>query len=147
MAGAVQTRPLKQVVKISIFQHCFPSFGLSCFIQHSSCRATNGHRPSTMPSRCFYTRDATSRRVISPPLLGIVRFVLVLIRWWQLSGSILWVEHGLDPFPSFLNVSKAYHDAVTHNITDGTGGLDGSIFFELDWAEVSDIISTRLSFW
>ncbi|KIM38450.1 hypothetical protein M413DRAFT_241815 [Hebeloma cylindrosporum] len=29
----------------------------------------------------------------------------------------------------------AYHDAATHNITDGTGGLDGSIFFELDRAE------------
>ncbi|KAF7300623.1 Peroxidase [Mycena chlorophos] len=28
-----------------------------------------------------------------------------------------------------------YHDTSTHNITDGTGGLDGSLFFELDRVE------------
>ncbi|KDR70676.1 hypothetical protein GALMADRAFT_880845 [Galerina marginata CBS 339.88] len=28
-----------------------------------------------------------------------------------------------------------YHDVATHNISDGTGGLDASIFFELDRAE------------
>ncbi|KAF7349267.1 Peroxidase [Mycena sanguinolenta] len=31
--------------------------------------------------------------------------------------------------------SKVYHDVATHNITDGTGGLDGSIFFEIDRVE------------
>ncbi|KAF8963750.1 heme peroxidase [Flammula alnicola] len=29
----------------------------------------------------------------------------------------------------------AYHDMATHNITDGTGGLDASIFYELDRPE------------
>ncbi|KAF9470970.1 heme peroxidase [Pholiota conissans] len=29
----------------------------------------------------------------------------------------------------------AYHDAATHNITDGTGGLDASIYYELDRPE------------
>ncbi|KAJ7234628.1 heme peroxidase [Mycena haematopus] len=28
-----------------------------------------------------------------------------------------------------------YHDTATHNISDGTGGLDGSIFFETDRSE------------
>ncbi|KAJ7755388.1 heme peroxidase [Mycena maculata] len=28
-----------------------------------------------------------------------------------------------------------YHDVATHNISDGTGGLDGSIFFETDRSE------------
>ncbi|KAF8151527.1 heme peroxidase [Crassisporium funariophilum] len=32
-------------------------------------------------------------------------------------------------------VRFAYHDMSTHNITDGTGGLDASIFFELDRPE------------
>ena len=27
---------------------------------------------------------------------------------------------------------KAFHDMATHNIEDGTGGLDGSIQFEFD---------------
>lgn len=31
---------------------------------------------------------------------------------------------------------QAYHDMATHNVDDGTGGLDASIFFELDRAEV-----------
>jgi hypothetical protein len=31
---------------------------------------------------------------------------------------------------------EAYHDMATHNITDGTGGLDASIFYELDRPEV-----------
>ncbi|KAF8193460.1 heme peroxidase [Pholiota molesta] len=29
----------------------------------------------------------------------------------------------------------AYHDVATHNITDGTGGMDASIFYELDRPE------------
>ncbi|KAF8186683.1 heme peroxidase [Pholiota molesta] len=29
----------------------------------------------------------------------------------------------------------AYHDMATHNVTDGTGGLDASIFYELDRPE------------
>ena len=33
--------------------------------------------------------------------------------------------------------TQAYHDMATHNIADGTGGLDGSIQFEEDRAEVS----------
>lgn len=36
-----------------------------------------------------------------------------------------------------FNVIKAYHDMATFNIEDGTGGLDGSIQFEQDRAEVS----------
>ncbi|KDR77718.1 hypothetical protein GALMADRAFT_95393 [Galerina marginata CBS 339.88] len=32
-------------------------------------------------------------------------------------------------------VRLAYHDMATHNATDGTGGLDGSIFYELDRPE------------
>lgn len=31
---------------------------------------------------------------------------------------------------------------ATHNITDGTGGLDASIFYELDRAEVQAFSST-----
>jgi hypothetical protein len=31
-------------------------------------------------------------------------------------------------------VRLVYHDVATHNISDGTGGLDGSIFFELNTA-------------
>jgi len=129
--GTVRTRPLKRVVKK------FASFGLSRFIRHSSCRATNGHCPSTTPS----TRDMTSRRVISPPL-GILRFALVPILWWRRNGIVLWVELVLEPFLTFLIVGKAYHNAATHNIMDGTGGLDSSIFFELDRAEVSNTISS-----
>jgi len=37
---------------------------------------------------------------------------------------------------AYLYSIQAYHDVATHNITDGTGGLDGSIFFELNRAEV-----------
>ncbi|KDR77593.1 hypothetical protein GALMADRAFT_65799 [Galerina marginata CBS 339.88] len=32
-------------------------------------------------------------------------------------------------------VRLAYHDMATHNVTDGTGGLDASIFYELDRPE------------
>ncbi|KAJ6486907.1 L-ascorbate oxidase [Mycena sanguinolenta] len=32
-------------------------------------------------------------------------------------------------------IRLVYHDVATHNITDGTGGLDGSIFFETDRVE------------
>jgi hypothetical protein len=32
---------------------------------------------------------------------------------------------------------QAYHDMATHDATTGTGGLDGSIVFELDRPEVS----------
>jgi hypothetical protein len=32
--------------------------------------------------------------------------------------------------------SQVYHDIATHNITDGTGGLDASIFFETNREEV-----------
>lgn len=31
---------------------------------------------------------------------------------------------------------KAYHDMATHNIDDGTGGLDASLYYELDRDEV-----------
>ena len=34
---------------------------------------------------------------------------------------------------------QAYHDMATHNVTDGTGGLDSSILFELDRAEVVNL--------
>jgi hypothetical protein len=37
-----------------------------------------------------------------------------------------------------LRRPQAYHDSATHNIIDGTGGLDGSIFYELDRAEVGN---------
>ncbi|RYC59987.1 hypothetical protein CHU98_g6227 [Xylaria longipes] len=50
---------------------------------------------------------------------------------------------GCDGFgsPSFGRIfgaewlRTAYHDMATHNVTAGTGGLDASIFFELDRAE------------
>jgi len=38
---------------IRIFQQCFPLFGLSRFIRHSSRRATNSHCLSTTPPRRF----------------------------------------------------------------------------------------------
>lgn len=43
---------------------------------------------------------------------------------------------------AFLAVSvglprQAYHDMATHNVDDGTGGLDMSIVYELDRGEVS----------
>jgi len=37
--------------------------------------------------------------------------------------------------------SKAYHDMATHNIEDGTGGMDASIRFELDRPEVCGFTS------
>ncbi|TFK76256.1 heme peroxidase [Pluteus cervinus] len=40
----------------------------------------------------------------------------------------------------------AYHDVATHNISDGTGGLDGSLAYELDRAEnVGDGMKDALS--
>ncbi|KAJ7275049.1 heme peroxidase [Mycena rebaudengoi] len=39
-----------------------------------------------------------------------------------------------------------YHDIATHNVSDGTGGLDGSIFFELNRSEnVGDGMKNTLS--
>lgn len=35
-----------------------------------------------------------------------------------------------------LIMGQAYHDMATHNVEDGTGGLDASIRFETDRAEV-----------
>jgi len=32
--------------------------------------------------------------------------------------------------------TQAFHDMATHNVDDGTGGLDGSIVYELGRAEV-----------
>ena len=42
-----------------------------------------------------------------------------------------------------LRRRKAYHDVATHNITDGTGGLDASIFYEVDRDEVGNISTRR----
>jgi hypothetical protein len=38
-------------------------------------------------------------------------------------------------------VRFVYHDMSTHNVDEGTGGLDGSIVFELDRAEVRPFLS------
>ena len=37
---------------------------------------------------------------------------------------------------------QAYHDMATYNVTDGTGGLDGSIQYEQDRAEVGSLRSS-----
>ena len=39
-------------------------------------------------------------------------------------------------FPVRANSTQAYHDMATHNVADGTGGLDASIRFETDRPEV-----------
>ena|ERR1700761_6399935 len=41
-------------------------------------------------------------------------------------------------------VRLVYHDTATHNVSDGTGGLDGSIFFETSREEVRLILCVRL---
>lgn len=38
--------------------------------------------------------------------------------------------------PTILTEVQAYHDMATHNIEDGTGGLDASIQYEMGRAEV-----------
>lgn len=35
---------------------------------------------------------------------------------------------------------QAFHDMATHNVDDKTGGLDGSIVYELDRPEVSYLL-------
>ena len=37
------------------------------------------------------------------------------------------------------NIIQAYHDVATHNVTDGTGGLDASIFYEFNRPEVRSV--------
>jgi hypothetical protein len=39
---------------------------------------------------------------------------------------------------------QAYHDVSTHDANAGTGGMDGSIRFELDRAEVGFCVPTSL---
>ena len=41
-------------------------------------------------------------------------------------------------------VRTAYHDMATHNVDTGEGGLDASIYFELDRAEVGKSMQTVL---
>ncbi|KAF8144293.1 heme peroxidase [Mycena galopus ATCC 62051] len=42
-------------------------------------------------------------------------------------------------FPSLKRQSQAYHDMATHNITDGTGGLDASIRFAEEQARAENV--------
>ncbi len=46
-----------------------------------------------------------------------------------------------------LRLVQAFHDFATHNVTDGTGGLDASIIYELDRAQVSPILDAFSSSW
>ena len=98
--GAVRTRPLKWVVKIfasfNNASHC-----LGCRVLFDTLRV--GLRiaiASVRRPRGVFVWDATSRRAISPPLLGIIRFAVVLIRWWRQNSFFLWVKN---PFLAFLN--------------------------------------------
>ncbi len=52
------------------------------------------------------------------------------------------VSCALDAYAADLSVTlQAYHDMATHNVADGTGGLDASIQYEQDRAEVSIYVS------
>ena len=42
-------------------------------------------------------------------------------------------------------IRLAYHDMATHDVDNGTGGLDGSIAFELDRDQVRKLFTSRLA--
>jgi hypothetical protein len=44
----------------------------------------------------------------------------------------------------YLYVCQAFHDMATHDVDNGTGGLDGSLVYELGRAEVSLCIPESL---
>jgi hypothetical protein len=46
---------------------------------------------------------------------------------------------------SFKSHLQAFHDMATHNVEDRTGGLDGSIVYELERPEVSCSASSPFS--
>lgn len=101
---------------------------------------TDGRLPNTTLSRNSSSRGIAQIRSTLQISLQIVE------RGTQKGPSHHLLLSGFDwlvlLFCSMLNstyalfIQKAYHDVATHNIEDGTGGMDASIFYELDRAEV-----------
>ena len=60
--------------------------------------------------------------------------------WVRLVSAFLLLDVELN----LCIIRKAYHDVATHNIEDGTGGMDASIFYELDRAEVRALATCAL---
>ncbi len=50
------------------------------------------------------------------------------------SGPCVWWSIHIVPYLKYI--LQAYHDMATHDISDGTGGMDASIRLELDRQEV-----------
>ncbi len=57
----------------------------------------------------------------------------------ELSGfvwSVVTTHFEANVYLHTYNIIQAYHDVATHNVTDGTGGLDASIYYEFNRPEV-----------
>jgi len=63
-------------------------------------------------------------------------------QWVRIVSSLIGV---LQREYQYSPCSKAYHDMATHNVEDGTGGLDASIRFELDRVEVRRLKKSFIS--
>jgi len=101
---------------------------------------THGLRNSTTPLKAFSTKVEGRTDPVSPISFIHVENARVLLHQFPLNGSGLCVLVSIYIFIMHRiqrdTNTQAFHDMATHNVDDGTGGLDGSIVYELGRPEV-----------